>query len=52
MVEMSNGEIITDQDYRDRHDSGEDGYDLPIELLPACDGKSPAQDELDDGPGF
>lgn len=52
MVEMSNGELITEQDYRDGHENQKDGYAIPFEFLPSCRGERPNNDEPEYEPGF
>lgn len=51
MVEMSNGELITELDYRDRHLNQEDGYDTPFDYLPSCR-REPCNDDAEDEPSF
>ncbi len=52
MVELSNGELITEQDYRDEYENQEDGYATPFELLTPCRGGGPKKDESENEPGF
>lgn len=52
MVEMSNGELITEQDYRDGYENQKDGYATPFELLPSCRDGGPNNDEAENEPGF
>lgn len=52
MVEMSNGELITEQEYRDGYENQKDGYATPFEHLRPCRDDEPKNDETENDLGF